>query len=87
MTDLGFKIRHFSGGASYLNNCKLFVIVQRAQSAEQDLDCNVPQGLVLGPGLFGDYNSPVGDIFRKHCSAFHLYADDTQVYVALSPED
>ena len=56
-------------------------VVQGAQSEEQDLDCNVPQGSVLGPGLFGDYGYRVGHLFRKH-----LYTDDTRMYVT-SPED
>ena len=54
-------------------------------SAAKVLDCNVPQGSVLGPGFFVDYDSPVGDIFRRHGVLYHLYADDTQVYMAFQP--
>ena len=67
---------------SYLSNRKQFVYVGGAKSTEVDLDCNVPQGSVLGPGFFSDYNAPVADIFRKRGVDFHLYADDTQVYLS-----
>ena len=36
--------------------------------------------------MFGDYSSPVADIFRKHDIEFHLYADDTQVYISFPPD-
>ena len=71
---------------SYLSNRKQFVTVRGARSAEVELTCNVPQGSVLGPSFFSDYNAPVCDIFRRHGVSYHLYADDTQVYLAFPPD-
>ena len=31
------------------------------------------------------YTSPVGNIIRKHGLKFHVYADDTQIYVFFNP--
>ena len=46
---------------------------------------SIPQGPVLGLILFTIYTVPIGDICRKHQVAFHLYADDTQIYVSFRP--
>ena len=32
------------------------------------------------------YTHPVGDILRRNNVSFHIYADDTQVYVAFDPQ-
>ncbi len=42
------------------------------------MTCVVPQGSILAPILFSLYET------KKEEIAYHSYADDTQVYLALS---
>ena len=72
---------------SYLSDRSQSVKIHGGVSDDTPLVFGVPQGSALGPILFTMYTTPIGDIIRRHQLNFHLYADDTQLYVNFELSD
>ena len=59
---------------SYLSSRSQFVQIRDISSSVRQLTCGLPQGSVLGPILY---------ILRRHGVGFHMYVDDTQLYLSM----
>ena len=66
---------------SYLSDRYQTVKVNGGVSSSRELHYGVRQGSIHGPIVFLLYTSPLDDIMRHHKVNFHLYADDTQLYL------
>ena len=72
---------------SYLHGRTQCVQIEGIISEYAKLVCGVPQGSVLGPLNFCFYMYPLGSILRHHCINYHIYADDTQLYITFDLSD
>ncbi len=78
----GVALRWFE---SYLTNRSQSITINGTESVKQSLSYGVPQGSVLGPLLFTIYTAPLGDLLRQHGLDYHIYADDTKLYLSFPP--
>ena len=69
---------------SYLSELSQFVRISTASSKPTVCHYGVPQGSILGPILFTVYTSPVAKFADAYRVIQQQYADDTQLYIAMS---
>lgn len=72
---------------SYLCSLTQFVSTNQSHSTKRDLLVGVPPDSILGPLLYLLYTAPISDVIASHHLNYHLYADDTQLYLAFETDD
>jgi len=63
------------------------VSVHGILSEVQFLLSGVAESLVLAPPAFTVYTRPLGIIVQRYWVKYYLYADDTQQYISLDPDN
>jgi hypothetical protein len=79
--EYGVKDKALNWFKSYLSGRFQQIDIDAIRSEPRELKCGVPQGSVAGPDLFTRYATPIGKIIRQYGIEYHIYADDTQLYI------
>ena len=69
---------------SYLTGRHFRVIIDDIETELGKVNSSVPQGSILGPYLFLIYTMELSYILEDFKVKYHLYADDTQIYITVT---
>src|SRR4029434_8739295 len=72
---------------TYLAGREYFVALGDHSSKNICMTCGVPQGSILGPLLFSLYMLPLDSVIRRYNINYQSYADDTQLYFSVTPNN
>ena len=72
---------------SYFSGRTQRVVIDGILTDFANLVCGVPQGSVLGPMKFCLYLLPLCAILKKHTIGYHIYADDTHLYISFNGKE
>ena len=86
-TEFGIKGTVLQWFSSYLTDRKEMVCIRSYKSKCSLVSAGVPQGSILGPTLFSMYTTSLGGLLRRHNVFYHMYADDTQIYMFFDPKN
>ena len=84
---LGIKGTVLEWFKSYLRGRSQSIKIGKIKSCIHYLLYCVPQGSVLGPLLFLIYILPLATLIRSHGVHTHGFADDTQLYLSMTPSN
>ena len=87
LAEIGIRDKALEWFRSYLEGRTTSVKVNNSRSSPDVMKYGVPQGSVLGPTLFNVYSRPLGDVMLKYGISYHMYADDSQLYIDFSSCD
>jgi hypothetical protein len=85
LQELGVSDTALQWFRSYLQCRQQAIYIKGTRSDIRDLSCGVPQGSVLGPILFTIYTISLGRLLRDQCPDYHIYANDTSLYMCVKP--
>lgn len=85
LTSLGFHVSASSLVSSFLSHRTQRVVIDGEFSDILEVKSGVPQGSILGPLLYTIFTSNFIRYIKY--SQYHLYADDTQIYISFNRDE